>query len=154
MTNIFSQPRPQQPQAQQQCAGAVERSSREPGGGAVAQVRVTAVDAHPGQLLLLAVSGCGTAAGQDDAQGRCEEQRRQTDKQSVKSVKSVNQSNRQLVKGRVTSCCVPQQAEENAQVSSRECKCVIRETFSDLRDKLIRTCLFSPAPLTTLQPSN
>lgn len=79
---------------------------------------------------------------------RGEETDRQTDKQSV------NQSNRQLVKGRVTSCCVAQQAQENARVSSRECKCVIRETFSDLRDTLIRTCVYSRAPLTTLQPSN
>lgn len=64
-----------------------------PGGGAVAQVRVAAVDAHPGQLLLLAMSGCGTAAGQDDAQGRCEEQRRQTDRQAVsQSVKPTSQS--------------------------------------------------------------
>lgn len=76
---------------------------------------------------------------------------RQTDKQSVKSV---HQSNRQSVKWRVMSCCVAQQAQENAQVSSRECKCVIRETFSDLRDTLIRTCVYSPAPLTTLWPSN
>lgn len=54
-----------------------------PGGGAVAQVRVAAVDAHAGQFLLLAVSGRGTTAGQDDAQGRCEGQRRETDSQSI-----------------------------------------------------------------------
>lgn len=66
-----------------------------PRGGAVAQVRVAAVDAHPGQLLLLAVSGCGTTAGQDDAQGRCVERRgdRQTDRQAVSQ--SVKQTVRQ-----------------------------------------------------------
>lgn len=70
---------------------------------------------------------------------------------------SVSQSISQTdkpVKGRVTSCCVAQQAEENAQVSSRDCKSVIRETFSDPSDTLIRMCLHGPVPLTTLQPSN
>lgn len=87
-----------------------------PGGGAVAQVRVAAVDAHPGQLLLLAMSGCGTTAGQDDAQGRCEEQRGQTDRQT--GSQSISQTDKS-VKARVTGCCVALQAEENAQVSSR-----------------------------------
>lgn len=102
-----SQPHPQQPQAQQ-CAHVVEWA-RWPGGGAVAQVRVAAVDAHAGQFLLLAVSGRGTTAGQDDAQGRCEGQRRE----------AVSQSVSQSEKRRVTSSCLAQQGAENAQVSSR-----------------------------------
>lgn len=40
-------------------------------GGAVAEVSVAAVDADPRQLLLLAVTGGGTAAGQQDAQDHC-----------------------------------------------------------------------------------
>lgn len=52
-----------------------------PGGGAVTQVWVTAVDAHTRQLLLLAVSGGSTTAGQDDTQGRCMDRK---ERQSVK----------------------------------------------------------------------
>lgn len=37
-------------------------------GRAIAEIGVTAVDADPRQLLLLAVTGGGTAAGQQDAQ--------------------------------------------------------------------------------------
>lgn len=40
-------------------------------GGTVAEVCVAAVDADPRQLLLLAVTGGGTAAGQQDAQDHC-----------------------------------------------------------------------------------
>lgn len=40
-------------------------------GGAVAEVGVAAVDAHPRQLLLLAVAGRGAAAGQRGAQDHC-----------------------------------------------------------------------------------
>lgn len=54
-------------------AGQQEVAGGRPGGsgGAVAQVGVTAVDADPRQLLLLAVAGGGTAAGQQDAQDHC-----------------------------------------------------------------------------------
>lgn len=54
-------------------AGQQEVAGGRPGGsgGAVAQVGVTAVDADPRQLLLLAVTGGGTAAGQQDAQDHC-----------------------------------------------------------------------------------
>lgn len=58
--------------AGQQEAGASEAGGRPGGtGGAVAEVCVAAVDADPRQLLLLAVTGGGTAAGQQDAQDHC-----------------------------------------------------------------------------------
>lgn len=83
---LISQPHPQQQEAEQR-ADVVECACV-PGGGAVAQVGVAAVDAHPGQLLLLAVPGGGTAAGQNDAQGSYrgrKEGGRQTDSQPGKS---------------------------------------------------------------------
>lgn len=90
-----------------------------PGGGAVAQVRGAAVDADPGQLLLLAVPGCGTAAGQNDAQG---------------SYRGTKEGGRQAVRqGRVMSWCLAQQEKKRAQVSIKYCKCVIRETFGHLK---------------------
>lgn len=55
-------------------AGQQETAAGEGGGrlgGPVAEVCVAAVDADPRQLLLLAVTGGGTAAGQQDAQDHC-----------------------------------------------------------------------------------
>lgn len=83
---LISQPHPQQQEAEQR-ADVVECACV-PRGGAVAQVRVAAVDADPGQLLLLAVPGCGTATGQDDPQGSYrwrKEGVRKTDSQAGKS---------------------------------------------------------------------
>lgn len=57
----------------QEEAAASEAGGRPGGSGrAVAEVGVAAVDSDPRQLLLLAVPGGGTAAGQQDAQDRCE----------------------------------------------------------------------------------
>lgn len=94
---LVSQPHPQQYEAEQR-ADVVECACP-PEGGAVAQIWVAAVDADSGQLLLLAVPGCGTAAGQNDTQGRYrgrKEGDRQTDRQSGRQ-------------GRVMSWCLAQQ---------------------------------------------
>lgn len=81
---LISQQHPQYEEAEQ-CADVVE-CAWVPWGGAVAQVWVAAVDAHPRQLLLLAVPRCGATAGEDDTQGRYEERTgRQTASQSGKS---------------------------------------------------------------------
>lgn len=65
---------------QQGCqeAGQQETATSEAGGRlgrAIAEIGVTAVDADPRQLLLLAVTGGGTAAGQQDAQDHCKASR-------------------------------------------------------------------------------
>lgn len=55
-------------------AGKQQAAAGEPG-GAVAEIGVAAVDADPRQLLLLAVTGGGTAAGQQAAQDHCKASR-------------------------------------------------------------------------------
>lgn len=55
------------------------------------------MDAHPWQLLLLAVSGCGTTAGQDDTQGswrdrnRFDSQSGESDRQAFGSARKKKQ---------------------------------------------------------------
>lgn len=60
-------------EAGKQQAGAGEARGRP--GGAVAEIGVAAVDADPRQLLLLAVTGGGTATGQQAAQDHCKASR-------------------------------------------------------------------------------
>lgn len=91
---LRSQPYPEQQEAEQ--GTDVVEGVWMPEGGAVTQIRITAVDSHPWQLLLLAVSGCSTAAGQDDPQGCWRDKESGGDSQSVRHI-------------RVMSWCLPQQ---------------------------------------------